>query len=96
MLQINCSWKARLDNAPTWGASETIVGEALSTAERTDQLALMRDLYQEFIAPDQHGGGRDGSRALAQRIACHLGVEDRELLALGLDPRDFRACVFHA
>ncbi len=95
MNLISSPWKTRMDQERDPAAVDAIVAQALQKAPKTEQLELLAALYEEYVAPDEAGGGCVGTQKRIQQIAQQLSVTDADLLGLGITPHHFRACIFH-
>ena len=96
-MQMTCSFslKQELDSVSTFEDAELVVSRAIEKADRAEILKFIRELYEEFVGPDDAGGGCSGTLQHIRTLTEAVSPTDTEVSSWGFDPSAFRSVLRH-
>ncbi|OHA17192.1 MAG: hypothetical protein A3H57_01795 [Candidatus Taylorbacteria bacterium RIFCSPLOWO2_02_FULL_43_11] len=79
----NSSLQERIDGASSFEEAVRIV-EGAACFPRQEALKLIHDLYEEYIGPDETGGGDAGNLKHLRKLVESINPTDQEIKDLGM------------
>ncbi len=87
------NWKELLDSQRTLAGADKTFATALCVGDRSELLAFLKDLDDEYKGPDSAGGGEAGTLHRLAELAQVLNPTQAELLELGIDVEELNAYI---